>query len=122
MPSPDKRQFARIRFSYGATLSFGGGRTPCEVVDLCLKGALLALPADRPAPAAGGPCALELILDGAAATVRMEGTVVHGEDALVGLACATIDLDSITHLRRLLELNLGGSEALQREFHALAAG
>jgi hypothetical protein len=95
---------------------------PCEVLDLCLKGALLTLPAGRPAPATGEPCALELVLDDGASTVRMEGSVVHGDGALVGLACSTIDLDSITHLRRLLELNLGCSEALEREFHALAAG
>jgi len=31
------------------------------------------------------------------------------------LRCLSIDLDSITHLRRLLELNLGDPQLVERE-------
>ena len=37
----------------------------------------------------------------------------------LGLRCVDIDLDSITHLRRLVELNLGETELLERELSAL---
>ena len=40
------------------------------------------------------------------------------------LACAarSIDLDSITHLRRLVELNSGDAAMLERELHTLISG
>jgi hypothetical protein len=38
------------------------------------------------------------------------------------LLCESIDLDSITHLRRLVELNAGDPALLERELTALVAG
>lgn len=49
-------------------------------------------------------------------------TLAHQKDGLLGLQCREIDLDSITHLRRLIELNLGSSELLERELGALVQG
>jgi hypothetical protein len=51
----------------------------------------------------------------------MEGIVAHHHDAVLGVRCKAIDLDSITHLRRLVELNRGDAEDLQRELSALSA-
>jgi len=39
---------------------------------------------------------------------------------LLGLSCREIDLDSITHLRRLVALNLGDEALLDRELGLLA--
>jgi hypothetical protein len=39
----------------------------------------------------------------------------------VGVQCGSIDLESITHLRRLVEMNLGGGSLLERELKALLA-
>lgn len=116
----EHRHYSRIRFHDDARLLLGGEEYPCEVCDLSLKGALVAarLPAT---PAPGERCLLELRLTGDA-TVRMEGDVAHVEAGRIGLVCRDIDLDSITHLRRLLELNLGDAELLHREFAALIAG
>jgi hypothetical protein len=36
-----------------------------------------------------------------------------------GLACREIDLDSVTHLRRLVALNLGDETLAEREFAQL---
>jgi hypothetical protein len=49
----------------------------------------------------------------------MAGEVVHREWTLVGVRCVEIDLESISHLRRLVELNLGDAELLHRELSAL---
>lgn len=43
----------------------------------------------------------------------------NGEQA--GLLCLTIDIDSVTHLRRLVELNLGDTDLLERELSHLIA-
>jgi hypothetical protein len=37
------------------------------------------------------------------------------------LLCHSIDIDSVTHLRRLVELNLGNADLLQRELSALVS-
>ena len=46
-------------------------------------------------------------------------TVAHREGRRAGLACQSIDVDSVTHLRRLVELNAGDPDLLQRELSAL---
>jgi hypothetical protein len=38
----------------------------------------------------------------------MDGTVAHRERTRIGIRWHAIDLESIAHLRRLVELNLGG--------------
>lgn len=115
-----RRHFSRVFFQAAATLSSAGTRWPCEVLDLSLKGALLRLPAGQPAPA--GRCRLELTLDEAQqARIGMDAEVAHREGDVLGLHCLSIDLDSITHLRRLVELNLGDDAILQRDLSALSS-
>lgn len=125
---PDRRRFARIHFSMPAYLSFqsqGKAREcPAEVLDFSLKGALVktAKPLDL-APGAG--CALALNLNDIREDEALEGgiymraEVARVSGANIGLACVEIDLDSITHLRRLIELNLGDETLLSRELENL---
>jgi hypothetical protein len=48
---------------------------------------------------------------------RWSNSHTRGQNA--GLLCLDIDIDSVTHLRRLVELNLGDSDLLERELSAL---
>jgi hypothetical protein len=89
------------------------------VLDLSLKGALLRLVDGAPAAHTGQPCLLELVLDDGESVLRMSGNIAHQASDRLGLACREIDLDSITHLRRLVELNLGDAALLERELAAL---
>jgi len=114
----ERRHHFRIAFHAPAQLILPGGSTDVVVVDLSLKGALLRLPADRQVPE-GASCTLRVRLDEMGDNIRMETKVTHTEGPYVGLSCHTIDLDSVTHLRRLVELNLGSEELLQRELSAL---
>jgi hypothetical protein len=45
--------------------------------------------------------------------------VVHEELEEVGLQCNAIDIDSISHLRRLIELNLGDDGQINKELSQL---
>ena len=45
---------------------------------------------------------------------------MHIEDDHTGYRCEHIDLDSISHLRRLVELNLGDPDILDRELSELS--
>ncbi|CAA9891816.1 conserved hypothetical protein [Candidatus Methylobacter favarea] len=52
--------------------------------------------------------------------ITMALTVAEVVGSTAGFKCEHIDMDSITRLRRLLELNLGDSELLKRDLSALA--
>ena len=45
----------------------------------------------------------------------MEVSVAHIEESRIGFYCQHIDIDSISHLHRLVELNLGNEKLLERE-------
>lgn len=51
--------------------------------------------------------------------VQMRVRLTHEDPSQLGFVCEHIDLDSISHLRRLIELNVGDQEELERELGAL---
>lgn len=115
---PGKRLFTRIPFDADVTLNTLPGKHACKLVDISLKGALV----ERIAPwsiQTGSPCSLQIKLAGGATSIHMTGEVVHMEEGRLGLRCTEIDLESITNLRRLVELNLGDEAALHREMSAM---
>ena len=117
--SRTRRQFSRIHFQTDASLFLPGGEFPVEVLDLSLKGALIK-PKAAQFVAMGTHCTLKIHLDTTGTYIRMEATVVHHQGEDYGLACREIDLDSVTHLRRLVALNLGDAALLERELTLLA--
>jgi hypothetical protein len=120
-PFPDeRRRFSRVVFHRPAELDARVERASCEVLDVSLKGALVEAPVGFKA-GVGRPCTLTIRLDAGDATIRMEGEIVHREGIQVGVRCREIDLDSIAHLRRLVELNLGDEDLLHRELSALVS-
>lgn len=115
-----RRRFARVLFNTEAYLLQGEARLACEVIDLSLRGALLRC-ADAPL-SGGAPVSLELRLGSDAAVIAMHGSIAHRDGNRLGIRCSDIDLDSITHLRRVVELNSGDASLLDRELAALIAG
>jgi hypothetical protein len=89
----------------------------CAVIDLSLKGALLSRPAAWHAKT-NQDVDLEVQI-AADIRIHMQGMVAHVEDDRVGVSCTHIDLDSVAHLRRLVEFNLGNEAQLHRELQAL---
>lgn len=113
----ERRRFTRIRFASMARID---GEIPALLIDISLKGVLLARP-EHWSGAIGQAIAVEVFLDADAAVIRLEGCVAHLEDTRIGVLCQHIDMDSITHLRRLIELNAGDPELLQRELAQLGS-
>lgn len=120
--SQERRNFSRIHFLSNAYLTTAsGGRHIGEIRDLSLKGALVAMASGWQGRSGEG-CKLEIPLNHSDAVVVMEGHLAHvGDNNTVGIRCESIDLDSISHLRRLVELNLGDPELLNRELSALVS-
>lgn len=116
----NRRRFSRIAFHRPAEIQAHGRRTPCELLDVSLKGGLVEV-AEGADLAVGTACSLVIHLDDAEASIRMEGEIAHAKGRHVGIRCDEIDLESIAHLRRLVELNLGDDEILHRELGALVA-
>jgi hypothetical protein len=114
---PDQRQFSRVMFDTPAFVQQDGEQWPATVIDLSLKGLLLK---HRPWPVSNlKPVTIDIQLEGKI-TITMHGHWVHSEETRSGFRCDHIDLDSITHLRRLVELNLGDSKLLERELSHLS--
>lgn len=118
--SKERRKHSRIAFHAPATLVFPDRTLETVVLDLSLKGALVRLPAGTSATD-DALCKLHVRLSETHAEITMEARVTHVEGRYAGLLCLAIDLDSITHLRRLVELNLGDPALLERELSALIA-
>lgn len=112
----ERRHFSRVAFDADAVLSTTADRLAVKVMDLSLKGALLRLPASS-ALTVGAPCLLEVKLG--EASIAMAAEVAHRQGEQVGLLCRSIDLESITHLRRLIEINLGDAHLAERDLRAL---
>lgn len=113
----EKRQFHRVAHDARATLSAHGRAWSATVEDLSFKGCLLQMAEDwRIAP--DQPYHLSIHLT-PLIKIDMDVALAHQEGRHVGLRCQSIDIDSATELRRLLELNLADSGLLERDIHAL---
>ena len=112
-PASNQRSFSRVPFVTPVRLIGPHGSTAVQLLNISLKGALVSRPAGWVVEP-GTLLALELSLAGNE-HIRANVKVAHSEPESVGLFWAHIDLDSMTHLRRLVQLNLGDAEQLDRE-------
>ena len=113
----DRRRFRRIAFDAKTEIRQNGWELPVKLVDLSLKGLLLEQPEGWKGNKAL-PFEVDIRLD-PKAHIKMQVRLAHEDHGQLGFVCQHIDLDSISHLRRLIELNLGDEEELERELGAL---
>lgn len=113
--SEDRRQFQRVTYECPATLSWDSQpAVAVEVENLSLKGVLLrGIPGDR-APGPGQSAQLEVSL-APEATMRMALEVAFSSGTRMGASWVEIDVEGMTHLRRLLALNLGDAALVDAE-------
>jgi diphthamide biosynthesis methyltransferase len=114
----DLRNFSRIAFHTDARLHLSHGVHTVHLLDLALKGALVEALAPFPV-SLGDVCSLVLPLQEGGEKIVMKGAVVHLQGPRIGLQCQHIDVDSLTSLRRLVELNLGDASLVDRELSHL---
>lgn len=114
----ERRKFTRVLFSNQATLMTAGGDYSCKLLDLSLNGALITLPKGY-VYLKNEPASLNFNLPDSDIVISMEVEIGHIEEAHLGLHCCQIDIESVTHLKRLIELNLGDDDILHRELEQL---
>jgi hypothetical protein len=119
-PVNNRRHFTRIPMDSEVSLHCGAQQWLCQLLDISLKGALLQTPDSFQSPAEI-ECRMHFSLNEIGASIVMSGTIMHHDKGQLGMRCDRIDLDSIGHLKRMVELNLGDESLLERELHELIA-
>lgn len=115
----EKRHFTRTDFETVGAFRVGARRVSFVLIDVSLKGALVS-PEDPAAIRPGLSGVVEIRLPGSEVTITAEGTCVHEEADHRGFRFNSIDAESMTHLRRLLELNTGRGDGITSELSFLA--
>ncbi|PSJ44055.1 PilZ domain-containing protein [Zobellella endophytica] len=117
----ERRLFSRIDFKAKAWLVDGAGHHHHVLIrDLSLHGVLAAVAEDWPGQS-GDRFELQLDLDSHGHHIIMQTCQRHHHHDCIGLECLRIDIDSAGYLRRLVELNLGDDQLLQRQLAQLVA-
>ena len=115
----NRRAFQRIFFEAPVAIKHNSHSHKGLLIDICLNGALVRK-TDNWSPQSGEAVTLKIALSGDAQTmITMQTTVAHVDGDNVGFKREHIDMQSISHLRRLVELNLGDSNMLHRELEHL---
>ncbi len=113
----ERRQFSRILFDAWTELRQGDKSWQATVIDLSLNGLLVSEPMDWAIDKAL-PIVAAICLD-PSTTIQMTVLWRHSKNGVVGFESEHIDIDSISNLRRLVELNLGDPVLLERQLGAL---
>lgn len=114
----ERRQFTRIILSSHVELVTPTQSWTSKLIDLSLKGALIASPKDFQGQL-NDDITLTINLQDLIIPIAFDGIISHIEEDHIGLRCDRMDIDSITELRRLIELNMGDDTLLHRELHFL---
>lgn len=109
----ERRRYTRISLHVQAEFVSHGRTWACQAVDLSLTGALVSRPRDWDGEP-GERCTLTFRLDDGE-TIQMVAILRHQDAHALGWQCTGIDLDSMTALRHLVEVNLGEPALLRRE-------
>ncbi len=115
--TPERRRFHRIDFDARVEIAEGDNNWQAQLLDISLKGVLLTKLGHYQLPVTS-TLLLKVILSDQT-SIAMSAQVVHQTVDQAHLSCVAIDIDSISHLRRLIELNLGDADAAERELSDL---
>ena len=117
------RHFTRIPFDAETHIlsTDNSQKWPCTLLDISLNGALISPPVDWHAETDDN-FKLELQLGSGhdqSLRLHMDVRVAHIKEDQVGLQIIDMDVDTASHLHRLVELNAGDGNILERELAEL---
>ena len=115
--SDDRRRFSRIPFDAPVRLHQDHWQAQAQLLDISLRGLLIMQP-DNWAQADTGQTFQVIIELSGLEQIHMEAQLAFAREGLLGLEARHLDLDSTSHLKQLILLNLG-EDALERELAAL---
>ena len=113
----ERRTFNRIPFTAEILMQCGNEEWSCNLLDISLKGMLVEPPENIDIDTSK-PCGMALFL-GEDTSIHARVKITRTNDSNWGLAWLQIDVDSLQHLRRLIELNTDNPAMLMRELSEL---
>lgn len=113
----ERRHYSRVPFNAEVLMQSGNEEWSANLIDISLKGMLVEPPSGLVIDI-GKPFAVALFL-GEDVSIHARVVIAHTNDGYWGLRWLHIDLEGLTHLRRLLELNMANPELVNRELAEL---
>jgi hypothetical protein len=111
------RRFRRIPFEAEVTLNVGRDSWSGELLDVALKGAMVGTKTPI-SLSLGTLCSLGITLPQTSVSLDFLAVLIHHEGNRYGFRFISENLETLTHLRRLIELNTGDTEATLCELSA----
>lgn len=113
-PDIERRRFTRISFDAETELNHEGHEWKVSLIDISFNGILVK--AEQPLELnIGDEVDATIHLLGNDVAIRTPATLAHKRETEYGFLIENLDLDALTLLRRLVELNLGDEGLLERE-------
>ncbi len=111
------RRFRRFPFAAEVTLSNGQKVWSAKLLEIALKGAMVGTETPLPLDP-GSRCSLCITLPGTSISLDFQAELKHCEENHYGFKFISEDLDTLIHLRKLVELNTGDAEVTRSELSA----
>ncbi|AIW13141.1 PilZ domain-containing protein [Vibrio tubiashii] len=115
----ERRRFSRIVYQAQATLTQESTEVTALVCDLSLHG-LLATSEQSDQLDTDKQVDVEFSLAGSDVTIQLVGNIVGLNNNVIRVSIDHIDIESIGHLKRLVELNVGDDDLLHRDIEHLS--
>ena len=115
---PEQRHFTRISFDSPVHIEQAGKQYESEVVDISLKGILIK---DAAEPLEHNKITALSIHLSDSLKINMQVQWNHSNNGCSGFHWTKLDIESMMHLRRLLQLNSVDPELLERELSQLSS-
>ena len=109
-----KRRFSRVNFVAKTHMEFNNNIYEGELLDISLKGALLHSRVKIPLKK-GDCCILKIHLHSSDIILTFNAELAHLQQNDLGFKFTSEDVDTMTHLRRLLDLNVGNHDKITDE-------
>lgn len=111
-PGKERRKFTRIQFNTTATITQNDNIFDAHVIDISLNGLLVETPKRYTLRSDLSADIIVTLSDDT--QITMTAKFIHSSNDTLGFQCESIDLESMGHLRRLLELNMSNPHATER--------
>ncbi|MGF1910479.1 PilZ domain-containing protein [Vibrio kasasachensis] len=115
----ERRRFSRIVYQALAVISQGDIKVEASVKDLSLHGLLLRCPQDCPLDISL-PISVQFQLPESDITIELDGRIINDDNKFARVIIEHIDIESISHIKRIIELNVGDDRLLHREIEQLS--
>jgi c-di-GMP-binding flagellar brake protein YcgR len=110
----ERRNFQRVPFATKAEINCNSNNYHGQLVNISLRGALVHAEGKIPL-VKGNRCELIIHLLDSEITLQFETDIIYCQKNRLGFKFISEDLKTASHLRRLLELNIGSSKKIDRE-------